>query len=226
MPGAESIPDADINKIINTSEVIDRDTYPETITHLRCAAMKGNVADVANLLSRGADPNIAGIFCGTTALHTAIRVYSPRTPEIVRLLLDHGAAWDRVDRYDNCTALDFAVQGFHTEVVKLLLAKGAPATFRKVHISARGKNPEADGVIKLLLDHGAPVNEPGIWNRTIIMWAALGSAPELIEQLLNAGADVNYVAVFNNLPETALNLAQKAQRMDVVSMLKKAGAVK
>jgi hypothetical protein len=226
MPGAEAIPDAEINKIINTSEVIDRDTYPETITHLRHAAMQGNVADVANLLRRGADPNIAGIFCGTTALHDAIRIYSAGTPEIVRLLLEHGAALDPIDRSNDCTALDFAVRGFHTEAVKLLLAKGAPATFRKVHMSLQAKYPEADAVIKLLLDHGAAVNEPGVWNRTILMWAALGASLETVELLLKAGADVNYVAVFNNLPETALNLAQKAKRTDVVAALKNAGAKK
>ena len=58
-------------------------------------------------------------------------------------------------------------------------------------------------MIKLLLDHGAAVNEPGVWNRTVLMWAVLGSSLEIVELLLGAGADVNYVAVHNNLPETA-----------------------
>jgi ankyrin repeat protein len=221
---ADSIPDAEINTVITTMITIDRDQYPETFTHLRFAAQAGKLDDVANLLRRGANPDIAGIFSGTTALHDAIRLYHPQSPEIVRLLLDHGASVEPVDRNDDCSALDYAVRGLHFGVIKLLLAHGAKATFRKLHIPVKAEKEQADAVIRLLLEHGADVNVPGVWNRTILMWAAMNASVETIELLLKAGADVNYVAVFNNLSETALSLAQKAKRKDVTDLLMKAGA--
>jgi ankyrin repeat protein len=71
---------------------------------------------VVLLLTRGAEVDVQGTLEGFTALMTAA---AEGQVEVVRCLLDHGADRSIVD-VDGDTALTFARQNGHTEVVALL----------------------------------------------------------------------------------------------------------
>jgi len=68
------------------------------------------------LLEKGADPNISDKSENFTALMFAA---AEGQAEVVRVLLLHGASWDKTDA-DGETALDFARSNGHSEVVQLL----------------------------------------------------------------------------------------------------------
>src|SRR5687768_14322683 len=86
---------AAINRVIPTTEVIERDTYDDTTTYLIMASARGHVPVVRFLLEHGADPHFAGLFAGQTALLAAARFGHA---EVVDLLLAHGVDVDAVDR--------------------------------------------------------------------------------------------------------------------------------
>jgi ankyrin repeat protein len=76
---------------------------------------------VTLLLTRGAEVNAQGSLEGFTALMTAA---AEGQVEVVRRLLDHGA--DRsIEDTDGDTALTFARQNGHSEVVELLESRPA-----------------------------------------------------------------------------------------------------
>src|SRR5215207_5521417 len=126
---------ADVNRLWATTEVIERDTYDETKTYLRRAALYDDVTAVRFLLEHGADPNIAGIFSGETPLVGAARLGHA---EVVDLLLAHGADVSAVDTRNGWSVIDYALAGVHAAVVRSLLAAGAPATFEHLNFSING----------------------------------------------------------------------------------------
>ena len=80
-------------------------------------AASGPFAETVDfLLTEGADVNVQGSLEGFTALMTAA---AEGQVEVVRHLLDHGADTSLEDE-DGDTALSFARQNGHTEVVELL----------------------------------------------------------------------------------------------------------
>jgi ankyrin repeat protein len=80
-------------------------------------ASSGDFADAVELLlQRGADANVQGTLEGFTPLMTAA---AEGLVEVVRLLLAAGADRDLEDK-DGDTALSFARQNGHAEVVALL----------------------------------------------------------------------------------------------------------
>jgi ankyrin repeat protein len=92
-------------------------------------------------------------------LRKAAEVKQNKGLEIIRFLLDHGADIDLIDDVD--TALHSAIAFKNTEVVKLLLDRGANANLKvsligadwtPLHLAMYGEFFE---IAKLLLDHGA-----------------------------------------------------------------------
>jgi Ankyrin repeats (3 copies) len=133
-----------------------------------------------------------------------------------------GVAVDTPFRY-NRTALSFAADRGHVEVVRLLLAKGAnpDATDSFYNQSSLGwasqpaqtRRPEHAEVVKLLLDKGAKGRERALG-------AAIGSDDErMVQVILDAGG----------LPPALLGdslaAAKKDGKTGVVAALEKAGAV-
>jgi ankyrin repeat protein len=125
--------------------------------------------------------------------------------------------------------MNFATYGEHIDVVKVLLANGA-----KVNARCEGFSPLQYAAYKgdvelcrLLLDHGANVNEmviePG-WpghGRTPLHWAVMGGHVEVVRLLLSRGAKVN---IKDEDGKTALDLAREKRDREIIALLEKAGA--
>src|SRR5689334_2466800 len=81
------------------------------------AVRKGDVAAVTALLDKGADVN-AKFRYGTTALFKAAE---RGNAEIAKVLLDHGADVDVKDTFYHASAMSWALDNKHYDVVRLLL---------------------------------------------------------------------------------------------------------
>jgi hypothetical protein len=140
-----------------------------TYTPLHKAVGELNVPLVKELLSSGADPNVAFRPGGYSTLETAFRANNgrPATPEritaaltVAELLLKHGAKIDHRDDYGR-TSLYNAVTLGQTETIQFLLNNGAdpniPDNSKKTVVRLlRERNIPGDvEMIELLKQHGA-----------------------------------------------------------------------
>src|SRR5215211_387840 len=83
------------------------------------AVRKGDVASVTAALDRGADVN-AKFRYGTTALFKAAE---RGNAEVAKVLLDRGADLKVKDTFYGATAMSWAIDNDHFDIVKLLLQK-------------------------------------------------------------------------------------------------------
>jgi ankyrin repeat protein len=128
------------------------------------AVEAGDIDEVRTLLDGEADVNATNpereTSHGTpltrpyvTPLHQAAE---RANTDMVKLLLDHGAAVDGHDGYGN-TPLFWAVWDNHTEVVKLLLDSGADANAKNSAGTSLVSKASEDGnneIVALLTQHG------------------------------------------------------------------------
>jgi len=155
------------------------------------AARTGDAAAVRALLQTGAEVNAAR-GDGITALHLAAE---HGHAEVVRTLLDAGAALERGTRIGHYTPLHLAARGGHGEVVALLLDAGADplAATTNSHATALHLAAAAVGgqrAVAALLDHGAdPDAREASAGQTPLIFAAAANRAEAIAVLLNEGAD-------------------------------------
>jgi ankyrin repeat protein len=178
-------------------------------TALWNACVNGSAAMAGRLLQRGADPNRA-LLLGETPLMAASR---SGNPDVVEQLLAKGAnANARAARGQ--TALMWAVAQKHVGVVKALLARGADLHARSdvwtqvMAVFPHGL-PDYNRAIphggdtallfaarvgdlesaKLLVAAGANVNDADAWGVSAMVLAAHSGFAELVEFLLDKGAD-------------------------------------
>jgi ankyrin repeat protein len=124
--------------------------------------------------------------------------------------------------------LGLAVQGAHTEMVRLLLKKGADPNLSSMHcarplqIAAQTDNIE---LCEILLKVDADPNTPATLNtydvsanRSAIKWALLHSAVELFFLLVSHGANVKEPMAAHDT-HSVLTLALMSERIDVVDFL-------
>eukprot|EP00090_Calanus_glacialis_P034374 TRINITY_DN57688_c0_g1_i1.p1 TRINITY_DN57688_c0_g1~~TRINITY_DN57688_c0_g1_i1.p1 ORF type:complete len:175 (+),score=49.99 TRINITY_DN57688_c0_g1_i1:70-594(+) len=117
-------------------------------------AMKGDTSKVREALEEGADVNSAANNKGSTSLHLAS---CEGHVEVVKLLLDHGADPNHLDR-SGWSALDRAVWAGRMGVCTVLLERGARVDVRDninrtpLHATAIQGNLS---LAKLLVEHGA-----------------------------------------------------------------------
>lgn len=169
---------------------------------LGLAMLYGTPAAVELLLQQGADVRYADAN-GDTPLMTA---YGYGSPRVVELLLAAGADV-HARRHDGLTVMDLVQRLFEAGVVEpsasdrkvrqLLLDAGAQATPKPAAPPRPEPHPlvvaaEAGDVRKVrqLLKAGAPVDAAFPEGRTAL-WYAAGGAPEVVQALLEAGADPN-----------------------------------
>jgi ankyrin repeat protein len=92
-----------------------------------------------------------------------------------------------------------------------------------------GQDPEAAReILRMLRKHGFDINKRDDWGRTPLMWAAERAPLETVQFLIDSGADLNIVSGKNmngvSSKVTALQLAMRAKRSDVVDLLLRQGA--
>ena len=113
---------------------------------------------------------------------------------LVERLLQEGVPVDcAVDEVDY-TALSPAAQFNRTDVIRLLLQKGADVNKRDrfgrtpVHHAARDNSTEA---IAMLIEHGASINITDDEGDTPVHWAVRWNKTEAIAMLIKHGASIN-----------------------------------
>lgn len=175
------------------------------------AAERDDLAMAKVLLEAGADPNLcaeATLFDnGQNALHAAA---ARGNIGLVKTLLAAGAGPNakEIGRRDvpARTALQLATENGHAEVVQELL-KTERTGGKKVKASglheAAGQGNEQ--LVRLLLDQGTDVEALSRAERwTPLMLASFGAFPRVVDQLLEAGANINAT---NKSGQTALSVA-------------------
>ena len=180
-------------------------------TPLWAASQNGSEPMVRRLLAAGANPNTA-LLLGETPIMVAAR---SGAPAVVELLVAKGANVNaRAARGQ--TALMWAVAQKHPEVVKVLLAHGADIRARSdswsevMAVSPHGyleynrAIPHGNETAlmfatrvddlasaKLLVAAGADVNDEDAWGVSAVVLAAHSGFTDLVEFLLDKGANAN-----------------------------------
>jgi ankyrin repeat protein len=180
-------------------------------TPLWTASMNGSAVMVRTLLQAGADPNLA-LLLGESPLMAAAR---SGNADVVSQLIEKGANMNARGARGQ-TALMWAVSQQHPEVVRILVARGADIHARSdksgqvMAVPPHGK-PEYNRMIpfgaetallfaarvgdlesaKLLLAAGANVNDADAWGVSAMVLAAHSGFTEMVEFLLDNGADAN-----------------------------------
>lgn len=126
---------AKANDTVQLKEFLEKGTDVNVRNHYGCTALtfaadKGNQEAVDLLLRRGADPNLKDSFYGDTPLGWAIY---KKNPGIIKSMINHGGDMKNEDLVIN------AADARLTDVVKLMLQKGAPGA-EKVVFSAISNN--------------------------------------------------------------------------------------
>ncbi len=142
------------------------------------AVRKGDAAAVTAALDKGADVN-AKFRYGTTALFKAAE---RGDAEVTKVLLNRGAEMNVKDTFYQATALSWALQNEHFNVVRLLLEKGAEGA-DDVLMSGVQENKEE--VVKMALDTGKV--KPDALTAALAFSTNANTAP-ISELLKKAGA--------------------------------------
>jgi len=114
---------------------------------LRRAATTGDVAKVKELLDKGVDANSANPYGATALVYASDKGY----PEIVKLLLEHGADPNFRNNFYGYPAIGWAAQNGNVEIAKLLLDKGAEVDSSILTMGIQANSPD---FVKLILERG------------------------------------------------------------------------
>ncbi|HLJ53565.1 MAG TPA: ankyrin repeat domain-containing protein [Chthonomonadaceae bacterium] len=175
--------------------------------------------------------------------------------EIVEAILAQGADVDLTED-SGCTALTYAAHGGHLEVMEALLRAGADPNHRdndseSVLMSA-ADHPGNASALRILIAAGADVNATSPTGETPLYWIAWSGKdadPEMLEVLLDAGADpitpgILTLAAYHGFTagvsvlmargadpsrpdhkgETALAIAKRRGHREIVALLKQAAS--
>jgi ankyrin repeat protein len=184
------------------------------------AAEKMDRAGIRTLLQKRVDVNTPQID-GMTALHWATYQDDLETEE---LLVRAGANVNAANRY-GVTPLSLACTNGNGAMVELLLKAGAdpntalPGGETPLMTAARVGELAS---VKALLSRGASVHsKDDRHGQTALMWAAAEGHAEVVQELINAGADFRLRLTSGFTP---LLFAVREGRIGVVRVLLKAGA--
>ncbi|MBI3894419.1 MAG: ankyrin repeat domain-containing protein [Acidobacteria bacterium] len=190
-------------------------------TPLWLACSNGSAAMVEKLLKAGANPNSA-LLSGETGLMTTASIGSM---DVLKLLVAHGVDVNAKEPREGQTALMWAVQEKHPEVVRMLIEGRADvharskSGFTPLLIAAREGDLDS---AQSLLAAGADVNEATPEDGNALTVASSRGQEKLAMFLLEKGADLNVVNGKEGF--TALHYAAGRGRIDLVNALLAHGA--
>jgi ankyrin repeat protein len=190
------------------------------LTPLIGAAQRGHVEVVRKLLEFHADVNAKANDGLTAVMQAAQAGHAP----VVKALVAAGAELN-IKRGDGATALIGAAQHGHAAIVDELLAGHANVhipTDAGVTAIAAASLYGHGGIVRALIKAGADVNvKDRRFGATSLIMAAQQGHIEVVRALIEAHADVNA-----RMPngQSAMDLAQRQGRTQVISMLVQAGA--
>lgn len=143
------------------------------------AVRKGDVAAVTAALDRGADVN-AKFRYGTTALFKAAE---RGNADIVKILLDRGVDVKVKDTFYQMTAMSWALDGKHIDIVRLILQKDAEGVDNVLETGIQEGNEE---LVKLALERGGA--KPETLTAALLTTAGDPKNAGIVEMLKKAGA--------------------------------------
>ncbi len=182
------------------------------------AADAGHTACVQLLLEHGATASATDPY-GDTALSMAVR---NNHTDCVKLLLQHDTNLAQQNK-NGYTLMHLAVRDAGVKCVQLLCEAGAPADVADkdeitplVYAVKADYRDEGADVIRLLLQHGADVN-----NRYVIQNAVSLASADTLQQLLQTGMNFDYLSEDG---KTLMHLAAAENNIDGMKLLLQKGA--
>jgi uncharacterized protein len=163
------------------------------VTPIYIAASNGSASIVRRLLDANADANAADA-SGDTVLMAAVRAGSP---DAVRVLLDRGARANQTEPELSHTPLMWAARTNNAEIMRMLLAAGAPVD-AATRVGARpavrppgaGGGSHGVGIVRSgVPPQGEQLPAPG--GMTPLLFAARDGRLDAAKLLLEAGAKIN-----------------------------------
>lgn len=187
----------------------------EDETPLIWAVLRKNKKTTLALLEKGAD-----IEAGDARKRTPLLLVARETgdPKFARILIDHGANIDVIDKYGD-TPLSLAAWRGFKPLVDLLLDRGA-------RFDAKGKmgtqllmyavNRKLDRLFSLLAEQGADLDIQSDRGGSLLQSAANGGSVKIVEILIEKGMDIDATDRYG---WTALHHAAYRGREDVARLL-------
>ncbi|KAF5531722.1 ankyrin repeat-containing protein [Fusarium mexicanum] len=190
-------------------------------TALSFAAQAGDVEAIGKLFDRQADVELADTDGQTLLLWAAREGHEGA----VKCLVDHGARKEAKDEPYGRTALSWAAANGHTGVAQILRMKGADLNaaddmnYTPLSLAASAANED---VLRLLLDASPDLETRDHETlRTPLHWATFRNRPDIVELLLQDGADIESTSTSFKTP---LYVASANGYLGVVQRLLEKGA--
>jgi len=156
-----------------------QDTKQELNDQMFEAVRKGDAAAVTALLDKGADVNAKFRYGQTALFKAAERGHAA----VVKVLLDRGVDVTVQDTFYKTTAMTWALDGDHTEVVKLLLEKLPSSVDDVLSTGVRSGN---EALVKVALDKGGA--KPQTLTAALVAASGNEKSVGIVEMLKKAGA--------------------------------------
>lgn len=182
------------------------------ISNIYLAVYLGDISKVRDFIEKGTDVNAKNTV-GDTPLHYAAKSGSAGK-DIIELLIAKGIDVNAKNNKGQ-TPVDIAASRNRSEVVKLLIEKGADVS---LHVAARFG---ALAKVKSLIEKGTDIDTKDEMDWTALYWAASMGQEDVAEFLIAKGADVHVKAKDIS---TALHQAARAGGMKLVKLLILKGA--
>lgn len=203
-------------------DINSTDPTQDATTALQQAARLGNNEAVKRLLEHGADVNLSDAN-RQTALHKAVE---GGHLAVVQTLLAHGAAIDLPDGNGYTPLFYTCSKNDKLEIAKVLVEYGADINYktsngdRLLHLVAESNNLR---LLQYFLSKKALVNLRGCNTQTPLYIAAAKGYEQIVQALLQAGADANQLGM-TSIGNRTLSVAINNKHLGVIRMLLKAGA--
>ena len=180
----------DVTEVTSLTNLFNRNKCFESgESPLTLAAQEGHEAVVEVLIDSGADVNMLDRN-GRAPMHVATHLHDVET---VRILLDSHADPNKHDDYHNCAPLHVACERGYTDIVQLLVTRGAdvndsstslaPLVFAVAH-----KQTEC---VEILLQHGADPDCEDARGNSVLHVAVSNADAATAKALMDGGANID-----------------------------------